>query len=94
MPDLARLSALVHGRVQGVYYRAFTARVAKSLGLTGHVRNIDRTGDVEVVAEGEKSALDSLLEQLKMGPPGARVEGMDINWSDYTGNHRSFDVRY
>jgi acylphosphatase len=94
MPELAHLSALVHGRVQGVYYRAFTSRVARSLQLKGYVRNIHSTGDVEVDVEGERARLEDLIEKLKQGPPDAAVTKIDIKWSDYTGQFSSFDVRY
>jgi acylphosphatase len=93
MAELVHLKALVHGRVQGVYYRAFTSRVAKSLGLKGFVKNI-RSGDVEIEAEGDKAALDDMLRQLKTGPSEAIIENIDIVWSDYKGVYSSFDVRY
>jgi acylphosphatase len=87
------LSAIVHGRVQGVNFRYFTARRARELGLTGYVRNRwDRT--VEVVAEGERAAVEKLLEFIKVGPPAARVAGVDTQWSDYSGQYKRFEVRY
>jgi len=94
MPDLAHLRAVVHGRVQGVYYRAFTARVAKTLSLKGYVRNMTRSGDVELEAEGERGKLEELLIQLKAGPPDAVVQSLDTKWSDYSGQYTGFDVRY
>ena len=94
MADLIHLSATVEGKVQGVYYRAFTAHVAKSLGIKGYVRNVTRTGDVELEAEGEKKDLEEMLRQLKIGPPEAMVEEIDTEWSPYTGKYNSFDVRY
>jgi acylphosphatase len=77
MPELAHLKALVHGRVQGVYYRAFASRIAKSLSLKGYVKNV-AGGNVEVEAEGEKYLLEELLRSLKEGPDGAEVEKIDI----------------
>jgi len=93
MSDLAHLNALVHGRVQGVYYRAFTFRAAKTLSLKGWVKN-SRSGDVEVQAEGTRDELEALLTELKAGPEGASVTKIDVTWSAYTGNFSSFDVRY
>jgi acylphosphatase len=93
MPDLARVRALVHGRVQGVYYRAFTFRVAKRLLLKGWVKN-SPSGDVEVQAEGSRESLEEMLRDLKVGPEGASVTKIDVKWSDYTGDFSSFDVRY
>ncbi len=94
MSDLWHLRALVHGHVQGVYYRAFTSRAARSLQLKGYVRNIIKTGDVEVEAEGARAGLEELIKKLKEGPPDSRVEKIDTTWSDYTGQFNAFDVRY
>jgi acylphosphatase len=94
MSELVHLSALVHGRVQGVYYRAFASRIARSLHIKGYVRNINRTGDVEVEAEGERTTVEQFIEKLKEGPEDAVVEKADTRWSDYTGQYNSFDVRY
>jgi len=93
MSDFAHFKALIHGRVQGVYYRAFTSRLAKSLSIKGYVRNT-RSGDVEVAAEGEREKLEEMLSQLKIGPPEALIENIDTQWSAYTGQYTTFDVRY
>jgi acylphosphatase len=93
MPELAHLKAIVHGKVQGVYYRAFASRIAKSLSLKGYVRNVTN-GDVELEAEGEKGLLEELLLRLKAGPDGAEVEKIDITWPEHTGKYSAFDVRY
>ena len=63
----------IKGRVQGVFFRASTRRVAESLGITGHAINLP-DGDVEVFACGEPEALDQLGEWLRVGPTNARVE--------------------
>jgi acylphosphatase len=79
---------LVRGRVQGVGFRFFTARVARSLGLAGFVRNLPN-GDVEVEADGTPDALRDFEQQLNSGPafsdvthverePIARVDGLDF----------------
>jgi acylphosphatase len=93
MPDLARLKAVVHGKVQGVYYRAFAFRVAKNLSLKGWVKN-SPSGDVEVQAEGARQSLEELLKELEVGPEGASVTKIDATWSVYTGDFSAFDVRY
>lgn len=93
MSDLVHLRAVVHGRVQGVYYRAFTARAAKALNLKGFVRNTPG-GDVELEAEGERADIEQFLRQLKTGPPSAVVEKIDTVWSACQDLYRSFDVRY
>ncbi len=93
MPEIALFKALVHGKVQGVYYRAFASRIAKSLSLKGYVKNVTN-GNVELEAEGMKSVLEELLRRLKEGPAGAVVEKIDVTWSEYTGKYSAFDVRY
>ena len=91
MSDSAALYAIAQGRVQGVYYRAFASRHAVSLGLTGYVRNLPNNS-VEICAEGERKQLEKLVEQLKSGPPGARVANLALTWSDYSGQYSDFSV--
>ena len=87
--------ALVHGRVQGVGFRAATLRTARSLNLIGWVRN--RADDsVEVTAKGEDEALRRFEEFLRRGPPSAHVRGVDISWepvSDSLGELNGFEIR-
>ena len=94
MADLASVKATVYGRVQRVFFRATTSRHASELGLTGYVRNLRGIEAVEVCAEGERVRLEKLIDFLKVGPPGARVERVEINWSDYTGDYSMFSVTY
>ena len=79
-----RVAVLVSGRVQGVGYRAFAQRCALDLGLAGYAENLG-DGRVEVVAEGERSALERFLEQLRRGPAHAQVEGLELSWDRATG---------
>ena len=67
----------IHGRVQGVFFRAWTAEQARELGLTGWVRN-RRDGSVELIAFGEQGALDALIHRCGRGPSGARVERFEV----------------
>ena len=92
MTDSAALTAVARGRVQGVYYRAFTSRAAIDFGLTGYVRNLP-DNSVEIYAEGERKQLEKLISQLQSGPPGARVDDLDISWSVYTGRYSDFSVK-
>ena len=93
MSDLASLQVIIYGRVQGVFFRAFAARQANQLGLTGYVRNL-RGGAVEVLAEGEKKQLDELISYLKVGPPAAKVAKVETRWSGHTGDYSGFSVRH
>ena len=94
MTDLASVRAIVYGRVQGVYFRAFTSRQATELGLTGYVRNLPDWKAVEVQAEGERSKLERLIEHLKVGPPKAKVKRVETNWSEYSGGYSGFSIKY
>jgi len=93
MPELAYLTATVHGHVKGVYYRAFTSQLAKSLGLRGYVRNLPQLNAVQIHAEGPKEKLEQLISQLEVGPPESVVEKIDIDWSAFTGQFSIFEVR-
>ena len=61
------------GRVQGVFFRAWTREQAQELGLTGWVRNC-ADGSVEAQLEGEESAVARMIERMRGGPAAARVE--------------------
>jgi acylphosphatase len=91
--DLSSFQARVHGRVQGVYFRAFVLRRASDLGLTGYVRNTSERA-VEVHAEGERKQLENLIVHLKAGPPAAKVDRVVVDWSEYSGNYSNFAIRY
>jgi acylphosphatase len=88
----SRIHVLLEGRVQGVFFRGQTENWAAALGLTGWVRNC-ADGRVEVVAEGERGPLEIFVEQLRQGPPFARVDAADVRWLDFTGEFDSFRVR-
>jgi acylphosphatase len=87
-----RLHAVVHGRVQGVGYRAFAARSARQIGLTGWVRN-RFNGTVETIAEGERSQLEQYLRDLHRGPGPSNVSQVDADWEPGTMEFDQFKVR-
>ena len=91
---LARLHSLVRGRVQGVNFRSFVARHAGAMNLSGYVRNMPDGRMVEVLAEGPRDRLERLVELLHQGPRSARVEGVEVEWSDYGGDFSDFDIRF
>ena len=92
--EKARVTALARGRVQGVGYRYFVVALARGQGLDGYARNLPDGRTVEVVAEGPKAALDALVADLRRGPVGAQVEGVDLSWTPARGDLGPFDVRY
>jgi acylphosphatase len=84
---------VVRGRVQGVFFRHSTMQEARSLGLTGWVRNLVSGNEVEIVAEGQRRNLQTLWAWAQTGPPGARVEDVTEEWSNDGGEFTSFRVR-
>jgi acylphosphatase len=98
MSDLAggthvQLRAIVHGYVQGVGYRYFARREAAALGLSGSARNLS-DGTVEVIAEGERTALEAFVQALWRGPSAAEVERVDCEWGPAEGTSSGFGVRF
>lgn len=87
-----RCRVIVQGRVQGVFFRDTCERVASGLGVRGWVRNRS-DGAVEVVAEGPRDAVGSLLAWCREGPPRARVDRLDLTDESPSGE-RGFRVRY
>lgn len=89
----SRAHLYISGRVQGVFYRAFTQEVAISLGLDGWVRNLyDRR--VEAVFEGEKGLIEKAVEKCRQGPPHSNVTDIDISWNERPEGLRGFNIRY
>ena len=73
---LRRVKLLVSGRVQGVYFRMFTQKKAKQLGINGYVRNLE-DGRVEIIAEAESELLDKMIAWAHKGPIPARVDQVE-----------------
>ena len=89
------IHATARGRVQGVNYRDFVYARARALGLTGYVKNVrDDHRAVEVVAEGDRAALERLLVQMREGSRSARVDAIDERWGEATGEFDAFEVRF
>ena len=68
---------LITGLVQGVYYRGWTVEEARSLGLSGWVRNL-RSGEVEIFVMGSAEAVDELIARCRSGSPAAKVEDLIV----------------
>ena len=89
----SRIHAFASGRVQGVAYRYYAEHEAAGFRVTGWVRNTF-DGRVEVVAEGEKDALEGFLERLRSGPRMARVERLHVDWVEPTGEFPDFRIAF
>ena len=88
-----QLHAVVHGRVQGVNFRAATQSQAQRLGLVGWVRNRD-DGSVELVAEGPRVALDRLVKYLHQGPPAAAGTLVEAQFGTASQDLRRFEIQW
>lgn len=82
----------VAGQVQGVGFRYFVQRSAHLEGLSGFVRNLE-DGGVEVVVEGEADAVERFERQLRLGPPLARVEQIEVTVEPPAGRAMGFRIR-
>ena len=91
MLEHQRIEAIVHGLVQGVFFRYNTRIEATRLGLSGTVRNLP-DGSVGVTAEGPRNRLDRLLAWLRHGPELAEVKSVDVEWKSATGADSGFRV--
>jgi len=90
---MKRLRVLISGRVQGVFFRAYTRETAVSLKLTGWVRNLP-DGRVETVFEGEDADVDAMLAWCKKGPPYAIVRNVEVTEETPTEEFRDFRITY
>ncbi len=77
--------------VQGVGYRWFFVQKANALGVTGWVRN-NPDGSVAAVVEGDRSLVESLIEEAKIGPLSGSVSDVGIKWLTYSGRYTSMEV--
>lgn len=87
-----RVSATVRGQVQGVGFRWFVVREGSYLGLVGWVANAP-DGSVVLEAEGNRSAVERLLELVRTGPPGSAVDGVSRSDVRPLGSEARFSVR-
>ena len=85
------LHVIVHGRVQGVGFRYFVLQRARALKLSGYARNL-AAGTVEVYAEGDRSALASLEQELRRGPRAATVTRVEARYGAAQGGASGFQV--
>jgi acylphosphatase len=79
-----RAHVIVRGQVQGVFFRAETRDRARSLGLSGWVRN-NHDGTVEAVFEGPAERVESVVSWCRRGPAGAEVEDVEVLWEEPVG---------
>ena len=90
---MANAHMVISGLVQGVGYRWFVMRKAQEYNLTGYVSNL-YNGDVEVEVEGHRPMILDFIKELKIGARSAHVTDMKIDWGQYQGEYKSFDVKF
>jgi acylphosphatase len=91
--DTFRAQVIVHGLVQGVWFRQSTKDEATRIGVFGWVRNLP-DGTVEALFEGEKKKVEEIVGWCHRGPSGAEVTKVDIAWQKYKGEFARFEIRY
>lgn len=88
----ASIHAIVHGRVQGVGFRAFVIENGLMLGVVGWARN-RWDGTVEVIAEGDQQKLEQLLNAIRRGPRMSKVTEVETEWGSASGEFSTFRMR-
>lgn len=90
---MKRIRAIICGRVQGVFFRHNTKKVADKLSVKGWVRN-NPDNSVEIVAEGSDDTIDKLIEWCRKGPIGAKVDKLDIKEEKPKNEFKNFSIIY
>ena len=91
---IRHFSFIVKGKVQGVNFRAYTRRKARTLGLTGYVKNLPN-GDVLIEAEGKQANLYDLLKWLRTkGSPNSEVEDVLVEITNELENYTNFRIEF
>ncbi len=85
-------SITVKGLVQGVGFRYFVFSVATKLSLRGYTRNLFN-GDVEIEVEGNRSAIEALIKEVKVGPRMSRVTDLVVEWKPPTNTYKQFSIK-
>ena len=88
-----QIHILISGRVQGVGFRDFARRSAEKIGVRGYAKNLANS-DVEVVADGNRVALDEFLVVLEQGPPAGRVDRVQIDQFERSEEYTGFEIRF
>jgi acylphosphatase len=91
--SMVRAHVIIHGMVQGVYFRAHTRDEARAVNVTGWVKN-RRDGGVEAVFEGAEEDVKKVIAWCHKGPAWAHVTEVNVDWQDYTGEFKNFFVNY
>ncbi len=91
--EYLRAQVVIDGIVQGVFFRASARDEAIRIGVGGWVRNLP-DGTVQALFEGEKKKVEAIIAWCHKGPPGARVNNVQIFWEAYQGEFEIFAIHY
>lgn len=91
--NIKRINAIIHGKVQGVFFRETTCQKARKLGLSGWVKNLS-DGTVETEFQGDEKAVKQLLEWLWEGSPMSKVTQVISQESDAVSEESEFTVTF
>ena len=86
-----RAEIIISGKVQGVWFRDYVKRSAIGLDLKGWVKN-NPDGTVGAEVEGEKKAIEELIELIKIGSPMSRVDNVSVEWSQTNNKFQDFKI--
>lgn len=89
--DYVRAHIVVAGIVQGVGFRYFVMRIAHRMELAGWVKNLP-SGEVEIIVEGPRGLLETLIRELRTGNAWATVTDIRVEWEKYLGEFKAFDI--
>jgi len=91
---MARKHVYISGKVQGVWFRAYTEKTARRYGVTGWVKNLP-DGKVEAVFEGKRENVERMVTWCREeGSPGSRVSNVEVEEEKYRGEFDDFEIRY
>lgn len=82
---------IVTGHVQGVGFRFFCHRLAAGLDIKGWVKN-NYDGSVIIRAEGDRSLVEEMIGNLKVGPRSAVVKTVNVKWLPFSGDFKDFEI--
>ncbi len=88
---IVRAVAHITGRVQGVWFRQSTKNQADQYGINGWCRN-NPDGSVEAVLEGERGAVERVINWCRSGPELAHVDNLQVSWEEATGEFSKFEI--
>jgi acylphosphatase len=89
--DKKQATFIVSGKVQGVAFRAYAEEEASLLCLTGYARNLP-SGEVEVLVQGDEEKIQNFIAWAKKGSRSARVEKVEVKWSELTQAYEDFSI--